>query len=326
MYNETQHGREDKDRKFELSLLDPTVIWNGSTANEVINASIKLAEEADQLGYNRYWFTENHNTEFHASSTPEILAAQILATTSRIKVGTANLMLPHQSPLKVAENFRTVEGVYPRRIDLGISLTTGPDNLTARALHRTHQPLNKNEFQQQVTELLAFFTDTYATNYGEIIAAPQVATTPDIWIEGIDHDSARYASEFGIGFIYEYEGSQSVAREMLTSYRKFFQPSPFLTEARAILIVSVLCAQSDEEAEKIAFSQTDSDPLQITEDKRVIGSPKTVGSHLRKLAEETTANEQMIVTSHPDFDVRKKSLELLATEFNLTKNLQKRSE
>lgn len=333
MDKETNEDREEKGYDVELSLLDPTVVWHNTTAAEVMNKSLKRAKEAEQLGYKRYWFTENHNTESHASSTPEILAAQIPAVTSHIKVGAANIMLPHQSPLKVAENFRTLEGVYPQRFDLGLSLTTRPDPLTAQALHRTHDVLPESEFEQQLTELLAFFTDTYATRHGKIIAAPQVATTPDIWIQGLTNESFRYASEYGVGLLYEYNGSENIAREVITSYRKFFQPSPFLKEARAILIVSVLCAPSDEEAEslaKVLYSKDDekkqTEMLSPIHAQRISGSPTTVGNALRRLAEETTADELMIVTSHPSHDVQQKSVELLANEFNLKENLQQRSE
>jgi luciferase family oxidoreductase group 1 len=329
----------------ELSLLDETVIWNGSSASQVFKEARDMAVSAEQLGYKRYWFSESHNTTDHASSSPELLLAHIAAFTSQIKLGTSNLMLPNQSALKVVENFRTLQGVYPGRIDLGFVLSTGNDLLVAQALHRTHDLVSETEYPEQLADLLAFLTDSYSTSGGKIMASPNISTMTGVWVQGSDH-GAQYATEYGLGLVVEHQSAPHITADVLRAYRKFFKPSVFLAEPHSILIVPVLCAESDEEAELWAkpldlweirkeqgihlpppslkeandyvFTLKEEEIRAARRAGSIIGNVSNVGSKLRKLAEETSANEIMILTSHPDKHIRLKTIQLLAKEFRLT--------
>lgn len=304
--------RETNNNKFTLSVLDTTKIWNESTARKTMQDGIELSKKADDLGYARFWFSENHNTEDYAGSTPELLASQALAKTVHIKLGAANIMLPHQSALKVVENFRTLEGVYPGRIDLGVSLTIGEDPVAARALHRTHDLEEEGEFEKQFKDMLLYLTDAYETNLGKISASPLVSGNPEVWLQEIENRGARYAAEYGTGLVVVLDSSPEVASEVIHSYRKFFRASPFSNEPKSILVVSVLCAETDDVAEEQAAI------LHKHETKvNFIGSPSNIGNKLRNLVKQTTANELMVSVSHPDNQVRVHTLELLSEEFQL---------
>lgn len=329
--------------KLELSLLDTMVIWNGGSAAQVFRESLEMAIYAEQLGFKRYWLSENHNSLYHASSAPELLIAQLAAYTSRLCVGTSNLMLPAQSPLKVVENFRTMAGIFPRRIDLGFALSNGEDLIVAQALHRTHELVNKEEFPEQLANLLAYLSDSYANSRGKIIASPKISTKLDVWIQGSNHESAQYATDYGLGLVMEHHAPRAITAEVLRAYRKFFKPSAFREKAHSIWIVPVLCAETDEEAERLAKpfdlwqvrkkqgldlpppsskEASEHSFTSLEEDIRIshrsgsfVGSAARVASELRQLAEEATVDELMILTLHPDIEVRKRSVELLSKEF-----------
>ncbi|MBP1996324.1 MsnO8 family LLM class oxidoreductase [Paenibacillus eucommiae] len=348
MWAPSNDNRAVSTAKLELSLLDTMVIWNGTSAAQVFKESLDMAIYAEQLGFKRYWLSENHNSAYHAGSAPELLIAQLAAYTSRISVGTSNLLLPHQSPLKVVENFRTMAGIFPQRIDLGFALSLGNDLMVAQALHRTHELMNKEEFPEHLADLLAYLSDSYATSRGKIIASPQISTKLDVWIEGSNHESAQYATDYGLGLVMEHHTSRAISTEVLRAYRKFFKPSVLREKAHSIWIVPVFCAETDEEAERLAkpldlwevrkkqgsdlpppssreanehsFTSYEEEIKISIRSGSFVGSAARVGSELRQLAEEAAVDELMILTIHPDIKARKRSIELLSKEFQTQTN------
>src|ERR1700743_3468953 len=169
--------------KLNLSVLDQTPIRKDATAGDALRESIRLARLADRLGFTRYWLSEHHNTKALAGASPEILIARLAAATKHIRLGSGGVMLPTHSPLKVAENFRLLEALYPGRIDLGIGRAPGGDRLTAQLLNPTNT-FDPQEYIRQIKDLYAFLSDTPTpgTYEGKIRAIPRIDTQPELWM------------------------------------------------------------------------------------------------------------------------------------------------
>src|ERR1700759_4405541 len=189
--------------KLTLSVLDQTPIRNGSDAPGALQETIQLAKLADRLGYTRYWLSEHHNTITLAGAAPEILISRLAAETSRIRVGSGGIMLPNHSTLKVAEDFRLLEALYPGRIDLGLGRAPGGDRLTAQLLNPSNT-FDPQEYIRQIKDLHAFLSDTPTpgTFEGKIRAIPRIDTQPELWMLTSSGDSAYLAAHFGMSLCY----------------------------------------------------------------------------------------------------------------------------
>ncbi|MDQ1394841.1 MAG: hypothetical protein QOG64_100, partial [Acidimicrobiaceae bacterium] len=179
---------------LKLGVLDQSPVPEGSSAGEALANTVELAQRAEQLGYSRYWLAEHHNTAGLAGSAPEILIAHVAAATSHIRVGSGGVMLPHYSPLKVAESFRLLHALHPGRIDLGLGRAPGSDQLTARALQRNRSLPQSDDFPQQLAELVAFLSDGFdaAHPFSRITARPATAGGPELWLLGSSGYSGAY--------------------------------------------------------------------------------------------------------------------------------------
>src|SRR6185369_11557533 len=189
----------------KLSVLDQSPAPRGRTQDVAIRATLDLARHCDTLGYNRYWVSEHHNTNNIVGTAPEILMAAIAATTPRIRVGSAGVMLPHYSALKVAEQFRVLEGIAPGRIDLGLGRAPGSDQRTAYALNPNANA--HEEFPQQVLDLQAWVSGAPLDPrhpFGMIKAHPSGPTSPEIWILGSSDYGAQLAAHFGLPYAFAY--------------------------------------------------------------------------------------------------------------------------
>ncbi|HEY8399816.1 MAG TPA: MsnO8 family LLM class oxidoreductase, partial [Cytophagaceae bacterium] len=162
-------------KKIQLSILDQSLIPKGGNAVQAINDTITMAKLAEQLGYKRFWVSEHHNLTSVAGSAPEILIARIANETNTLRIGSGGVMLPNHSALKVAENFRLLEAMYPGRIDLGIGRAPGGDRITASQLNPSND-FHEQSYLRQLDHLQIFFKDEAGTEYGKIIAVPQVPT------------------------------------------------------------------------------------------------------------------------------------------------------
>ena len=330
-----------------LSVLDQSPIRAGGTAAEAIRESLQLAEAADRLGYRRYWVAEHHNSGGLASASPELLIGQIAARTRDIRVGSGGVMLSHYSPLKVAEQFRMLEALYPGRIDLGIGRAPGSDGRTAGVLAYGRTAMNAELFDDQLMDLYGFLTDSFPSEhpFRGVRAMPQVPTVPELWLLGSTWHSAGYAARLGWGFSFAHFISPDGGEEVIRAYRRAFKPSPLLAEPRASLGVSVTCAETQEEAERLSWSRwawriasnhgrrggipspeeamamlyTDADREYIAymRLRSVYGTPEQVKARLLALGEQYDVDEFVVVTITHDFAARLRSYELLADAFEL---------
>jgi len=191
---------------MKLSILDQSPIRDGGTAADAIHETIELARLADELGYERYWLSEHHNSGGLASATPEILIAEIASRTDRIRVGSGGVMLSHYSPLKVAESFRMLETLHPGRIDLGVGRAPGSDTRTASALAHGPGRLGIEHYPDQLLDLYGYLSDTLPADhpFSGIHAMPAGPGLPDLWLLGSSAASAEYAAELGWSFCYAH--------------------------------------------------------------------------------------------------------------------------
>ena len=247
--------------KLTLSILDQSTVASGRGADEAIRETLALAKLADAWGYHRYWLAEHHNTPSNAGSAPEILVSAIAATTQRIRVGTAGVMLPHYSALKVAEQFRVLEAIAPGRIDLGVGRAPGSDGRTAFALNPDANAAAER-FPQQVQDLMGWLGDGLPTThpFRSVTANPAVPTRPEVWILGSSDFGAQLAAYFGLPycfahFITDGRGSE----EAMALYREGFRPHPGqagrLAAPRGALGVFALTAETEAEAFRLFRSR-----------------------------------------------------------------------
>lgn len=331
-------------RSLRLSVLDLTSIPAGFSAGEALQQSIDLARHAEEIGLTRYWFAEHHNAAGVASASPEIMICRVASATSRIRVGSGGIMLPNHSPLKVAEVFRLLHVLFPGRIDLGLGRATGTDKRTAMRLQRTTPPSLGDDFPDRMDELTGYLAVETATRTAwspTTVAVPTEVPPPDLWILGSGDSGASLAAERGLGFAFAHHFNPEDAIAMLRAYRSRFQPSPFRAQPEAILAVSVVCAETDREAQRLAssselggirFAQGHRDsPLPTVEEaqshpydddekslrslhrlRQIVGSVTDVAERLRDLASRSHAAEIMVQTQIHDPAARLRSYTLLA--------------
>lgn len=312
-----------------ISVLDLVPVPPGATAGEAIDHSIELARLAEELGYRRYWVAEHHNTPSFASMATSVLIGVLARETSRIRVGSGGIMLPNHSPLKVAEDFLTLEAMHPGRIDLGLGRAPGTDQVTALALRRSTELLAADDFPQQVEMLRAYAgeSDFLAGHpLGKVSAALPGARLPPLWILGSSTYGAQFAAQTGRGYSFAFHFSPDAAVPALRAYREGFRPSDELAEPYAILGVSVVCADTVERAEVLARAH-DLLWLRIRRNERLpLPTPDEAAAY-RFTAEEKAqaqASRRMLVSGTPD-QVRKRLLalkdELAVDEFIVTSHI-----
>jgi luciferase family oxidoreductase group 1 len=332
-----------------LSVLDVTPVTAGSTASQALADTLELARFTERLGYQRFWLAEHHNTAAIASPAPEVVIAHVANNTSTIRVGAGGIMLPNHSPLKVAETFRVLEALFPERVDLGLGRAPGTDPIAALALRRSGDRLTGDDFPALLAELLAFFDESFPDDhpFAQVRATPPDVETPPIYLLGSTAFSAPIAATLGLGFAFAHHINPEPAVPTLRAYRDEFVPSKRNDAPQAILAMSVVCADTDDAAEALmapldlhwlrVLAQNGRMPMLTTEEARgyvytpeeeairrayrarhVIGSPDTVESRIRALAEAADIDEVMVFTMLPDLDARKRSYELLAERFGIT--------
>src|SRR5689334_5990741 len=230
---------------MKLSVLDQSTAAEGASQHVAIQETLALARHCEALGYHRYWVSEHHSSDSIVGTAPEVLMAAIAATTTRIRVGSAGVMLPHYSALKVAEQFRVLEAIAPGRIDLGLGRAPGSDRMTALALNPVVDAAE--QFPQQVKDLQAWLADTPLQEdhpFRAIKAQPTGPTTPEIWILGSSDYGARLAAYFGLPYAYAYFFTEGRGAEAaLDLYRRNYQPSTRYPAPQATICVFALAAE-----------------------------------------------------------------------------------
>jgi luciferase family oxidoreductase group 1 len=321
-----------------LSVLDLAPVATGGTVGDALRNSVDLARHVERLGYLRHWVAEHHNMPGIASSAPAVLVAHLAAATTTLRVGSGGVMLPNHQPLVIAEQFGTLEGLHPGRIDLGIGRAPGTDRVTAHALRRNQHP-SADHLPSQLAELNAFFDGTHP----DITAVPGRGQKPAIWLLGSSDFSARLAGELGLPFSFAHHFMPYNTLPALEVYRRSFRPSETLAEPYAMVGVAVVCAETDEEAHwlhgpaGLSFlrlrtgrpstfpSPEEAAAYPYTPPERelvdgwtathVVGSPQTVRDGLLALQEATAADELMLTTMVYDHADRIRSYDLVAGAF-----------
>ena len=328
---------------LRLSVLDQSPVSEGMTGGQALRKTIDLAQLADALGYHRYWVAEHHGGPSLAGPSPEVLIGPIAAGTERIRVGSGGVMLPHYSPLKVAENFSILSGLYPGRIDLALGRAPGTDQLATFALQRDRRQAAPDDFPEQLVELLGYLEDKLPAGhpFARLAALPGLPEKPEVWLLGSSPQSAIWAAELGLPYAFADFINPAGAR-IAADYRARFADSERLPAPKLAVGVMAICADSDEEAERLAASGRMSFSLLRqghlipvppvdkalryleTREKRtggrraVIGSPDTVRAGLEEVAGEYGAEELIVVTITHEHAARRRSYELIAEACGLT--------
>jgi luciferase family oxidoreductase group 1 len=329
---------------LRLSVLDQSPISEGSTGAQALQNTLDLARAADELGYHRYWVAEHHGGTMLAGPSPEALIGPIAAITSRLRVGSGGVMLPHYSPLKVAETFSVLSGLYPGRIDLGLGRAAGTDPMTTQMLQRDRRTAPPDDFFDQLAELIAYLEGRFPPGHplARLAQLPGLPEAPELWLLGSSPQSAIWAADIGLPYAFA-DFINSGGAEIAALYRERFTDSERLPAPRTAVAVWCICADTDEEAERLAYSSRMAmtmlrrgrlipvPPVEKAERflkseglldrspgrRLVLGSPPTVRGGLEAAAREYGAEEVIVVGITFDHAARRRSYELIAEAFGL---------
>lgn len=324
------------DRRIALSVLDQAPVPAGCTPTRALQESVDLARAAEAWGYRRYWVAEHHNTASLAATAPEVVVAAVAGATSSIRVGSGGVLLPYYSPLKVAEVFRSLDALFPGRIDLGIGRAAGTDPAAEAALLASGGASGEERFAEHLAELLTFL-DGEAD--ADVRAMPDGDGGPDVWLLGSSSFSSACAAYLGLPLAFAHFITPAHGPQIVESYRRGFRGAAGQSP-RAIIAVGALCAETDEEAERQAATAdrwrlgpegalrppilppeqaaaqewTALEQARVSQSRAalVVGSPDRVRTRLVALADEFAVDEVMVVTVCHDLAARRRSYELLA--------------
>lgn len=333
-----------------LSVLDQSPISSGRSHGDALQESLALARLADRLGFHRYWFAEHHNSHGLACSAPEIMIARVASETRNIRVGSGGVMLPHYASYKVAEQFALLETLYPGRIDLGIGRAPGSDQLTAAALAPEGGMRSVDNFPRQVQEVEAYLKDEMPEGhpFAKVHAVPTPQNIPQMWMLGSSDYSATVAAVLGLPFCFAHFIAGPVGAKVMEAFRGHYRPSPDYPQATASVAAHVICAETMEEADRLArgrdvwrlridrgifqpFPTAEEADAVLAEagdwerqriaqarSQQVIGDPDHCRREIERLATEYGVDEVVVVTITHGFAARTRSYELLADVFGLT--------
>lgn len=330
---------------MHVSVLDVLPVGADGSATQALRGASSLAEAVDRAGYRRLWFAEHHAMANIASTSPELLIAHVAPKTRHIRLGAGGVMLPNHTPLRVVEQYRTLEALHSNRIDLGIGRAAGTDPLTARAL----QSRDGREFESLLRETLAFDRSDFPAGhpFSRIAVTPSGVCLPPIWMLGSSGGSARLAGELGLGYAFAGHFSPTPPAAAIAVYRDTFTPSTHFPAPRVILAVHALCAETEHEANELALSplyaltqlergrtppaytphQVLATGFRPERDARgamaqllYAGTPDGVRARLQALATLSRADELMVMTLAHALEPRLRSYELLAQAFGLARD------
>ncbi|SDI98550.1 LLM class flavin-dependent oxidoreductase [Alteribacillus bidgolensis] len=321
---------------IKLSVLDLSPILKEGTVSDSYKNTLELAQHAEKWGYHRYWMAEHHNIPFIGSSATSVLIGHVAGGTSKIRVGSGGIMLPNHSPLIIAEQFGTLETLYPGRIDLGLGRAPGTDQLTAHALRR-HTGSDGHDFPQLLDELRSYFSNA---NGKRVRAIPGQGLNVPIWLLGSSGFSAQLAGQLGLPFAFASHFSPDNTLPALDLYRRSFQPSDVLEEPYAMVGLNVVAAETDDEAEYLGTTiqqqflnlvRNTELPLQppvenidnfVTEHEKILlqqqlgssifGGTATVKKKMQEFLDETQADEIMVNAQIYDHEKRLRSFETVS--------------
>ncbi|MFT3808587.1 MAG: LLM class flavin-dependent oxidoreductase [Micropepsaceae bacterium] len=321
---------------MKLSVLDLAPVIEGNTPRDALLNARALAQHAERLGYQRFWMAEHHNMVGIASAATSVALGFVAEGTSTIRIGSGGIMLPNHSPMVIAEQFGTLESLYPGRIDLGLGRAPGTDQRTLRALRRG--PDSADQFPRDVQELQAFLAEVQP---GQAIqAVPGGGLKIPVWILGSSTFGAQLAGLLGLPYAFASHFAPDMLMQALAAYRQRFQPSEQLAAPYSMACVNVICADTDTEARRLftSLQQAFANMMRNARGKMqppiddietywsgaekaqaqhmltysFVGSPQTVKRELSEFIRVTGIDELMVTGSIYDHDARLKSFELLA--------------
>ena len=339
---------------MRLSVLDQSMIVTGRGADTSIRETVELAKLCDRLGYHRYWVSEHHSSDSIAGSAPEVLLAALAMVTQRIRLGSAGIMLPHYSALKVAEQFRVLEALAPGRIDLGLGRAPGSDGRTAFALNPNAAEAAA-QFPAQLRDLAAWVSGEALPEthpFRSVRAQPAGPTAPQLWVLGSSDYGAQVAAWFGLPYCYAYFFTEGQgAAEALSLYRESYRPSPANPEPYSAIAVFALAADtqaaadrlfaprevwraerergrfvalpSPEEAAGYPFTEGERARNAAIRARSAYGTPDIVRARLEGIAHALGVDEIALVTAMHDAGARRRSFELVAEECSFLKEKTK---
>ncbi len=326
-----------------LSILDLAPIVEGETPAHALKKSLDLARHAETLGYTRYWVAEHHNMKGIASAATSVVIGHLAGGTSTIRVGAGGIMLPNHAPLVIAEQFGTLEALYPGRIDLALGRAPGTDQLTVRALRRDWS--NANQFPQDVVELQALLGPVQPGQ--QVVAVPGADSNVPLWILGSSLYGAQLAAMLGLPYAFASHFAPDALLPALQAYRSGFQPSAQQARPYAMAGVNVVAADTDAAARRL-FTSVQQQFTNMVRNRRgklqppiddietywqphekaqasamlkyaFVGAPETVQRGLKQFVETTGVDELMVVSAIHDHAARLRSYELLAQALDLLK-------
>ncbi|MFL9923679.1 LLM class flavin-dependent oxidoreductase [Herbaspirillum lusitanum] len=332
---------------MKISVLDQAPVSDGVSSAQALRNVLELARLADGLGFYRYWVAEHHGGGSLACASPEVLIGPIAMATERLRVGSGGVMLPHYSPLKVAESFGMLSGLFPGRIDLGLGRAPGSDSMTATALQRDRRQRPADDFFEQLNELLAYQWDRVPEDhpFARLADLPGRPETPETWLLGSSAQSGIWAAELGLPYMFA-DFIHAAGEGVCAAYRQDFSSTAQMPEPHTGVALQVICAETDEEARRLASSygmrlihmhtgrRLDKIPTvdaalrffgqqglaidTLPPGRRaIVGGPEHVRSEIEAVAAAYGAQEVMVVSIIHDHAARLNSYRLLAQAFDL---------
>ncbi|MCY7857902.1 LLM class flavin-dependent oxidoreductase [Bacillus sonorensis] len=330
---------------ISLSILDQSPVAEGSTPETALQQTVELAKMAEKLGYKRFWVSEHHFSRNLAGSSPEVLMSYLAAKTEKIRIGSGGVMLPHYSAYKVAENFRVLEGLAPGRIDAGLGRAPGGMPIASMALQDGGRR-GADRYPEQIGDLVTYLYDQADEHhrFPNLTASPKVGSAPDVWLLGSSGESAGLAAQVGASYTFAQFINGEGGEDAVRLYKERFKPSILGDQPRSTVAVFVLCAETEEAAERLAksldysllaneqgmvtegfpsldtalsyqYSPYEKKRIEDNRKRMVIGTRGQVKKQLLKLAEAYGTEEIMAVTITHDFQDKLTSYRLLAEAF-----------
>lgn len=341
---------------MKLSVVDQSPIPSGQTAADALRNTIELAQLCERLGYERYWVAEHHSAGSFAGTVPDVLLARLGAETQSIRLGSGAVLLPHYSPLRVAEAFRMLHAMYPNRIDLGLGRAPGGTPLETYALQRVQEG-QRDDFPEKLVELLAFFNNGFPEQhpFNRILVQPEMPGGPEVWLLGSSGWSADAASQLGLPYAFAHFINPEPTRKAIEFYRKNFKPSKYLSEPLVLVATGAVAADTEEEADRLYTSYRmrrimrergdrgpipsveeaeeqlkQYEPIDSRQDNRDNGEwPRVFHGSIERVHEEMDGmlkaldvDELMVVTVVHSHEARLHSHELLAKAFGITPRVE----
>lgn len=329
---------------MKLSILDQSPISSGSTPKEALEASIQLAQFADDAGYTRYWAAEHHDMTNLASPAPDVMLGIIGSKTKRIRLGAGAVLLPHYRPYNIAERYNLLATLYPDRIDLGIGRAPGGSAEASIALSGDFLE-NVRHVPESIDELLQFLRGQFPENhmFSKIAPSPVPSISPQVWLLGTSAKSAQLAIDKNLPYTFGHFMSDANGPEIIQHYYQDMQDQTILSSRKPIIAVSAVCAETTEQAEELALSHQmwsilsdkgegkdgipsvaeakqysltneEKDKISKMKQNTVIGNPREVKRQLEQLQSLYQTDEFMILTITHDYEARRQSYELIANE------------